>query len=218
MARVRRELRFQYASRAERARFIGTVYGEFLEGDVLDVGCSGAALREAVKGRYVGVDIAGNPDYVVDLEKQTLPFADGTFDCVVCSDVLEHLDTLHRTFDELIRVSRRYVIVSLPNCRNYEMIYRIWSGRSLKFYGLPPQVPEDRHKWFFGFHDAVAFMRERSADLGVTVAAADPQFLRYRGIKGGIILALVRVLALTRARFEDLGSMAAWVVLEKKHS
>lgn len=215
MLGMKQNKHLRYTNRAERAAFIAASYGELLRGDVLDVGCSDAALRSAVAGRYVGVDVAGTPDLVLDLEKQVLPFPDNSFECVVCSDVLEHLDSLHRTFDELVRVSRRYVIVSLPNCRNYEMLFRIWTGKSLKFYGLPARAPEDRHKWFFGYHDAAQFFDERARHLGASVASVRPHMLRYRGLKGWLILGVVRALAITRKRFEDLGSMAIWVVIEK---
>jgi SAM-dependent methyltransferase len=213
---VRWERRFQYASRAERAKFIAEVYGEFLAGDVLDVGCSGAALREAVTGRYVGIDIAGQPDLVVNLEKERIPLPDDSFDCVVCSDVLEHLDNLHQTFDELVRVSRRYVLISLPNCFNYENVFRIWTGRRLKFYGLPVRPDEDRHKWFFGHHEAEEFFRANATRLGLGIVGLDHLPLRYRGLKGGLLLALVRVLSVTPRRFAELGTLATWVVLEKK--
>lgn len=215
MPEVKLQARFQYRNRAERAKYIADVYTDFLTGDVLDVGCSGSALKGAVKGKYVGVDIAGTPDIVVDLEKSSLPFADNSFDCVVCSDVLEHLNNLHDVFDELARVSRRYVIISLPNSRNYEILLRIWSRRPLKFYGLPATKPSDRHKWFFGYDDARAFIRQNSKRLGLRVATLYPHPLRYKGPKGWLLLGIVRLLAVTRHRFDELGSMALWTLLEK---
>ncbi|MFH1501848.1 MAG: methyltransferase domain-containing protein [Candidatus Eisenbacteria bacterium] len=51
-------------------------------------------------------------------EAERLPFADDSFDTALCVDVLEHLDDLHAMFAELVRVSGRRVIVSLPNCWN----------------------------------------------------------------------------------------------------
>jgi SAM-dependent methyltransferase len=215
MARVKWEQRFQYASRAERAQFIARVYGEFLAGDVLDVGCSGAALREAVTGRYVGIDIAGQPDLVVNLEKEKIPVPDDSFDCVVCSDVLEHLDNLHDTFDELVRVSRRYVLISLPNCYNYEIVFRIWTGRRVKFYGLPGEPEPDRHKWFFGHHEATSFFRAQAQRHHLDLVALHGLPLRYRGLKGGLLLGLVRLLAVTPRRFAELGTLATWALLEK---
>jgi hypothetical protein len=47
---------------------------------------------------------------------RSLPFLDRQFDLVLCTEVLEHLatDTLVKAVAELIRVSRKYVLVSVP--------------------------------------------------------------------------------------------------------
>ena len=47
---------------------------------------------------------------------QQLPFRDGAFDIVICTEVLEHLpdSVLFRGIRELQRVSRKYVLVSVP--------------------------------------------------------------------------------------------------------
>jgi hypothetical protein len=115
-----------------------------------------------------------------------------------------------------VRVSRRYVLISLPNCFNYENVFRIWTGRRLKFYGLPAAPDEDRHKWFFGHHEAEEFFRANAKRSGLGIVGLDPLPLRYRGLKGGLLLALVRVLSVTPRRFAELGTLATWVVLEKK--
>lgn len=45
-----------------------------------------------------------------------LAFADGTFDLVLCTEVIEHIPTalLQKACDELKRVSRKYLIVGVP--------------------------------------------------------------------------------------------------------
>lgn len=150
-------------TRDDRAHYIAERFAKFLTGKVLDVGSDTCRLKPLLKGAdYQGVDVGGNPDLVIDLEKQRLPFPDGTFDCVVCSDVLEHLDGLHSVFDDLVRVSRRYVIVSLPN--NWANARKpIGRGRgSVGHYGLPVDPPVDRHKWFFSMSEAESFVKGRS--------------------------------------------------------
>jgi 2-polyprenyl-3-methyl-5-hydroxy-6-metoxy-1,4-benzoquinol methylase len=48
---------------------------------------------------------------------EDLPFADGSFDIVTCQQVLEHVQDLHRTISELVRVTRTggFIVVSVPN-------------------------------------------------------------------------------------------------------
>jgi ubiquinone/menaquinone biosynthesis C-methylase UbiE len=43
-----------------------------------------------------------------------LPFSDKSFDAVLCSEVLEHLEDTDRAVRELKRVARRYVLVTVP--------------------------------------------------------------------------------------------------------
>jgi len=47
-----------------------------------------------------------------------LPFADNSFDIVFCSDLLHHLDNLPQALTEMSRVTKKYIVVSEPNCQN----------------------------------------------------------------------------------------------------
>lgn len=44
-----------------------------------------------------------------------LPFDDSSFDLVLCTEVLEHLEEPNIAVDEIFRVSKRYVLLSVPN-------------------------------------------------------------------------------------------------------
>lgn len=108
---------------------------------VLDAGCGGGRhLSEAF--RYSGVHVAGidmNPDdvlkskntlkvmrhagedgggrFAVSISDVTrLPFADGTFDCVICSEVLEHIPAHEQAMHEIVRVLKTggTLAVSVP--------------------------------------------------------------------------------------------------------
>ncbi len=169
---------FRYHDRASKARYIALKYGTILQGAVLDVGCDQAPLRGLVADptRYTGVDRHPGADFCVDLERRRLPFEERSFDTVVCTDVLEHLDRVHGVFDDLCRVARERVLVSLPNpFANF--IAWIYEGRRTKFrfYGLPADPPDDRHRWFFGHDQAVAFITGRGARNGFEVEQLDAE-------------------------------------------
>ena len=161
----------RFLDRDDRARYIVDRFGRFLEGPLLDVGCDQARLRKLRPDlEYVGVDIGGEPDLVLDLEQvERLPFDDGQFACVLCSDVLEHLDKIHQLFAELIRVTNRRVIISLPNnwCSARKRIGR--GHGKIAHYGLPPEPKLDRHKWFFSATDAVDFVNAQLKKHDLTI-------------------------------------------------
>ena len=160
-----------FPQRLDRARFIAAHFADHIRGTVLDVGCDEGHLRELVPDiRYTGIDVGGKPDITVDLEAtERLPFDDNAFDCVICSDVLEHLDSLHRTFGELVRVCRSALIVSLPNnWTNARQPIERGHG-SFSHYGLPADRPVDRHKWFFSLADAQAFYYAQEERYPVSV-------------------------------------------------
>jgi SAM-dependent methyltransferase len=160
-----------FNTRISRTEYLVERFGKFLQGKVLDVGCNEAPLRKLMPGLdYTGIDVGGTPDLQVDLESvQNLPFEDGEFDAVVCIDVLEHLDNLHAMFDELVRVAKTHLVISLPNC---------WSGArkpierghgAIGHYGLPITRPVDRHKWFFSLSEAQAFFEDQTQRLPISL-------------------------------------------------
>jgi len=81
-----------------------------LQGRVLDVGCGQRPYEALVPAReYVGVDIdsevtrrLARADVFYD--GKVLPFADGSFDAVLCSQVLEHVFTPVEFLTEIRRV------------------------------------------------------------------------------------------------------------------
>jgi ubiquinone/menaquinone biosynthesis C-methylase UbiE len=80
----------------------GALGGEFVGVDVIDPALNNAAVREA-----------GNLSFVHQ-EGARLPFADGSFDLVFASHVLEHVEDERGFLSELKRVSSRYVYVEVP--------------------------------------------------------------------------------------------------------
>ena len=165
-----------YTNREEKARFIAEKYRAVLGGSVLDVGCDTRHLAKHIPrpDLYVGVDIKPPCDVVVDLDREPLPFADRSFDAVTCCDVLEHLDGAHRVLDECCRVSRSRVIISLPNpVRDFLVSVFAGSNGRLKYYGFPEEDPGNRHRWFFGFEEAAAFVRAGAARNDLVVEQLD---------------------------------------------
>lgn len=156
-------------TRQARQEYCYRRFGKYFGDRVLDVGCDRGVIRKLQRGFYVGIDRHGEPDLKADLEGGFLPFTDGCFDTVVCLEVLEHIDSLHQVFSELIRCSRDIVILTLPNCWR-QVFGEILLGRSNKAeYGLPPERPRDRHKWFFNTAEAECFVAWQAQKHGLEI-------------------------------------------------
>lgn len=168
---------FSYEDRAGKAHFVSEQFRPYLTGRILDVGADELHLRAYLPTGvdYVGIGLGANPELQqVDLERDQVPFPDGSFDCVMCLDVLEHVENIHAIFDELCRVSRKWVIISLPNCylgiTEYARSGPFKGGpKNMKFYGLPDERESDRHKWFFSSKEAATFIAHRAARRGMRI-------------------------------------------------
>ena len=102
-----------------------------VEGDlVLEIGCAeGFMTRELSKKapQVIGSDIAFSylkrakkavPDArFARLDVHNIPFADDTFDCLFCTEVLEHTLSPFRALEEIHRVIKPegYLVISVPN-------------------------------------------------------------------------------------------------------
>lgn len=167
-------------------------FDQYLHGETLDVGAgnAGATLSKALGRGYHALDIGdsykierederGALNYVADLERSNIPLPDASFDTVLCLDVLEHLDDPHRLYRELFRLSRKHVIISLPN--NWPtMFWSFVAGRNVTHragYGLgaQPKRPGERHKHFFNIEEAYGFLTD-SVPAGFRVARVDTVF------------------------------------------
>jgi hypothetical protein len=179
-----------YSSRRTKAKFVYEKYKDILNGNILDVGADEMYLKEYLPSEtdYTGIGLGENENLIkIDLEEEPIPFEDNTFDCVLCLDVLEHLDNIHDVFDSICSVSKKWVIVSLPNpWRGFLDIIRFKQykpGQNTKFYGLPIEKPNDRHKWFYSSSEANNFVSYRSKINGFSI---QDHYISNKGSKGNV--------------------------------
>lgn len=80
---------------------------------ILDIGCGYKPYmtlfeKESFDFEYIGVDFNENSeaDFILDMNKDKLPFSDSSFDIVILSEVLEHLYNPLNAIKEAVRVLR----------------------------------------------------------------------------------------------------------------
>ena len=104
-------------------------------GPVLDVGCGSSKILEALP-HAVGLDLnfkalrfrrQTNP-LVVNGDLHDLPFPDGTFASVICSEILEHVPFDPRLFTEMARVLRPggVLVVGTPDYGRWQWPFIEW--------------------------------------------------------------------------------------------
>ena len=110
---------------------------------LIDVGCGeGVVLRHLDRNLTnvvaVGLDIDGtglrvaqsqNSVSLVQGSVYSLPFATASADLVLCCEVLEHLEQPEQALVELSRVTRQWVLLSVP----HEPIWRMSNMARLKY-------------------------------------------------------------------------------------
>ncbi|MBA2448094.1 MAG: class I SAM-dependent methyltransferase, partial [Chloroflexi bacterium] len=75
-------------------------------GTVLDLGAGLRPFAEVLPGRTVALDHRARPTIDLVGDAHRLPFADATFDAIVCTEVFEHLLEPTAAAAEMIRVLR----------------------------------------------------------------------------------------------------------------
>lgn len=92
---------------------------EYITGRCLDFGCGIKPYQKLFKTtEYVGVEIEteNKKADIVYYDGRTIPFGDETFDCIICSQVFEHIPNLQEITKELHRVLKKdgYILLTIP--------------------------------------------------------------------------------------------------------
>ncbi len=130
--------------------------------NLLEIGVGDKVLAAYLKNNtgieYKSMDIAEDlkPDYSGSIEK--MPLAENTFDLVCAFEVLEHLpkDNFLKALQEMQRVSKKYVIISLPHWgRHFSLEIKLPLLKRIKLqykFNLfsPKHVFNGQHYWEIG--------------------------------------------------------------------
>ncbi|MBC7262819.1 MAG: glycosyltransferase [Chloroflexi bacterium] len=130
----------------------------------LDVGCGSSCILRDLGGLAIGLDIQhnklryarryGRP--LIHASVFALPFVDQSFDCVICSEVIEHIPRDECLFSELARVLKGNgrLILGTPD-------YGRWQWRLIEwFYArLAPGGYADEHVTHYRRNELIAILR-----------------------------------------------------------
>lgn len=110
-----------------------------MDANVLNLGSGKNYIQGAVN---VDINPIYKPDILADIE-QSLPFENESFDFVICSDVLEHLEMPGKTMEEIYRIldQNGKAIFSVPNSANPLYLLGLWKQETKH------DTNEHRHFW-----------------------------------------------------------------------
>ncbi len=133
-------------------------------GSCLDVGCGSSRILAGLD-RVVGVDILvrklrwarkyGQP--LVNASAFDLPFRDASFDCVICSEVIEHISAGQKPFLEMRRVLKDGGILILGTPDYGRLSWRVIEGL---YHRLIPGGYADEHITRYTRQGLACFMEE----------------------------------------------------------
>jgi len=120
--------------------------------NVLEIGCGAGESALRLKRMLEGINFdASEYDlrYIEAIKKRNIPLnvfqenvydirkPDDSYDCIIMLEVLEHLENIQKAVAELFRVTKKYLIISVP----YEPIWRISNimrGKYINKFGNTP--------------------------------------------------------------------------------
>lgn len=135
------EVTFNYIKHSSNHLFrrwmINTFYRRMIEGlsglevyTILDAGCGEGFTLDRLSKAKIGGSLIGadRSRTALNLGKElfpslnlaqadiyNLPFKDNSLDLIVCTEVLEHVKNPRMALRELLRVSKKYLVLSVPN-------------------------------------------------------------------------------------------------------
>jgi len=90
---------------------------------VLDIGAGEHYIEKFLPKniKYTSLDAVGKQDYVINLDKEKLPFTNKVFDIIICLETLEHTLSPHKIMREITRIAKDDAIflLSMPNEYNF---------------------------------------------------------------------------------------------------
>lgn len=80
-----------------------------IRGKVLDIGAGGFARYQSCfrYEKYIKMDISVMKGAGIVASAESIPFKDGSFDSIICTQVFEHLQTPDRAAREIYRILKR---------------------------------------------------------------------------------------------------------------
>jgi len=129
----------------------------FLKGNTIDVGCEW--YRD---GFNVCCDLNPKDKRIKKQNIYTLKYGDKSFDTVCCLETLEHLHNPIKAMDELKRIAKKRIIITVPSEPWFSLARLSWNKEHLwalspkllkHYFGKPIYECRFKLRWYFAVWD-----------------------------------------------------------------
>lgn len=125
---------------------------------VLDAGCGEGFFLERLRKNNIGKSLEGieflkraieigrkiHPEITIKQGSiYSLPYKNNAFDIVLCTEVLEHLENPEKAYREILRVSKKYCLISVPH-EPFFMLADLVRFKNVSRWG---NDPDHRNHW-----------------------------------------------------------------------
>jgi hypothetical protein len=155
-----------------------TLVGNYMHGrtgSFLDLGAGDRVLLSRLPQEnleYKSHDLGPGHDFDFDLEAP-IPLPNCSYDYTAALDILEHIDNIHQAFHEILRITRQYAFITLPNIAVLSIRARLFFlGRLGDKYHLPIEPRRDRHRWVTVYPEILEFVSVNASKAGFVVEVA----------------------------------------------
>jgi len=143
--------------------------GQYLRGNVLDIGCGPGylcAFVEPNENHYHGVDISqkaidegkklfpGAFFTVADVSSGLDKFSNNSFKTVVLSEVVEHIENYKKLLNEAVRISSEYILITVPvDMPQPDHIWPKWDFEDIeREFGFMGKILEIKRNYEYNFN------------------------------------------------------------------
>jgi len=153
-----------------RNEFIANKIGFLNEETLLDIGCRDMILKKYLKGKfkYIGIDYQNNintsKDFINWNLENGIPKI-SNIDVITAIDVLEHLENIHDVFSSLFLLSKKKIIIALPNMGYYKFRMNFFfTGCLSGKYIFSDKKIFDRHRWIPNYQSINYFVKTNTPE------------------------------------------------------
>ena len=149
----------------DRTEYVAKKLGKLNGDKVLDIGCREMILKKYLEGNfnYLGLDYiskkSNTSDFINHNLEKGIPDNLDNIDIIVALDVLEHIENIHDVYKEFFSITKKTVVVALPNMAYYKfrinfLIKGVLSGK----YIFSEKKILDRHRWIPNYQSIDKFI------------------------------------------------------------